>query len=229
VNDRRDADAEARRRMLEAIRAEAAATARWTGRSAFSEAVMAALAEVPRHRFVPEHLRAHAYDNAPLPIGGGQTISQPYIVALMTDLLDLAPGARVLEVGTGSGYQAAVLSRIAGEVYSVETLPDLARAAQARLAELGYANVFMKVGDGYHGWPEHAPYDAVMVTAAVPAVPEPLLAQLRPGGRMVLPVDVAAGQELILLEKAEDGGVRRRDILPVAFVPLTGSHGRERA
>jgi protein-L-isoaspartate(D-aspartate) O-methyltransferase len=186
---------------------------------------MAAMQRVPRHEFVGPDMRRHAYINGPLPIGHGQTISQPYIVALMTDLADLHTGSRVLEVGTGSGYQAAVLAELGVEVYSVEIIPALARQAAERLEVLGYTNIHARLGDGYHGWPEQAPFDAILVTAAAREVPGPLIDQLRPGGKLVIPVGHPDfGQELLLLQKAEDGSVSRYEILPVAFVPLTGKH-----
>ena len=183
--------------------------------------VLQAMREVPRHLFVDAAERDRAYDDTPLPIPGNQTISQPYIVALMTELLDLAPGERVLEIGTGSGYQSAVLSRLAKEVYSIEILPELARRASERLKQLGYANVTVKEGDGYGGWPERAPFDGVIVTAAPERIPQPLLDQLAPGGRRVIPVG-GFFQELKLFEKDANGRVSERAILPVRFVPMTG-------
>lgn len=184
-------------------------------------AVLRAMRTVPRDRFVPEALGASAYDDRPLPIGQGQTISQPYIVAYMTELLALKRGARVLEVGTGSGYQAAVLAEIAREVYTIEIIPDLGRAAAARLRALGYARVHGRIGDGYAGWPEAAPFDGILVTAAADSVPPPLIAQLRPGGRMVIPVGGQnAVQMLVLIEKSADGRTVSRAMLPVRFVPL---------
>ena len=182
--------------------------------------VLSAMQEVPRHLFVPEPLREQAYDDSPLPIGEGQTISQPYIVALMTSLLELRPGDRVLEIGTGSGYQAAVLSRLAKQVYSMEILPALAEQARHNLADAGCKNVNVRVGDGYKGWPEEAPFDAVIVTAAPEQVPQPLIDQLRVGGRMVIPVGNYF-QNLLLITKTAEG-VERRTILPVRFVPMTG-------
>jgi protein-L-isoaspartate(D-aspartate) O-methyltransferase len=208
--------------MLRDIESEIRYTRDLIGKDAFDPRVMAAMAEVPRHEFVPELERTCAYANGPLPIGHGQTISQPYIVALMTDLLGCSPGARVLEVGTGSGYQAAVLSRVVGRVYSVEIVPELARDAAARLARLGYDNVTTRLGDGYNGWPEEAPFDGVLVTAAAPTVPPPLVEQLREGARLVIPVGVPYGhQELLVVEKEADGSVTRQRVLGVAFVPLT--------
>jgi protein-L-isoaspartate(D-aspartate) O-methyltransferase len=183
--------------------------------------VLAAMQEVPRHLFVPESERAQAYEDHPLPIGAGQTISQPYIVALMTALLDLKPQARVLEIGTGSGYQAAVLSRLAGEVYTVEIVPQLAERARDTLTRLGYGNVHVRVGDGYRGWPEAAPFDGILLTAAPSAVPPPLLAQLKPGGRLVLPIG-GFDQDLVVMTKRADGSIQQDKVLPVRFVPMTG-------
>ncbi|MEJ5364100.1 MAG: protein-L-isoaspartate(D-aspartate) O-methyltransferase [Desulfosoma sp.] len=181
---------------------------------------------MPRHRFVPEKLVDAAYENRPLPIGYGQTISQPFIVALMTELLDLPENATVLEIGTGSGYQAAVLAEIARDVFTVEIIPELGRSAQARLQELGYGNVHVKIGDGYFGWDEHAPFDAIMVTAAAPHIPPPLVRQLKPGGTLVLPVGPPfLTQYLTVVQKARDGTLTTRQILPVAFVPLTTGRG----
>lgn len=209
--------------LLDEIRAEARATANYTGRAAFSERVMQALAEVPRDEFVPAELGHSAWANRPLPIGLGQTISQPYIVALMTDLIDPQPGDVVLEVGTGSGYQAAVLARLVKQVYSVECLPELAAGARARLARLGCDNVEVRCGDGRQGWPEHAPYDAILVAAAPQSVPEALVRQLRPGGTLVIPVGPHHGaQDLLRIHIDAEGGIERRSVLPVAFVPLVG-------
>ena len=189
---------------------------------AISPAVIAAMGRVERHEFVPEDLRARAYEDRPLPIGYGQTISQPYIVALMTDLLEPARGQRVLEVGTGSGYQAAVLAELGIEVYSIEIVPELGAQAAKRLRRLGYAKVTTRVGDGYDGWPEQGPFDALVVTAAASHVPPPLVKQLKPGGRMVIPVgEPFMVQRLVLVTKGTDGSVRTRQILPVRFVPLT--------
>ncbi|GIW72112.1 MAG: hypothetical protein KatS3mg102_1654 [Planctomycetota bacterium] len=184
--------------------------------------VLEAMRAVARHRFVPAELRAQAYEDRPLPIGHGQTISQPYIVAFMTEMLALQPGARALEVGTGSGYQAAVLAELAAEVVTIEIIGALAHSAAERLQRLGYRNVTVVHGDGYFGWPERAPYDAIVVTAAATHIPPPLLAQLRPGGRMAIPLgDTPWTQSLVLVRKAEDGTVTARDVLPVAFVPFT--------
>ncbi|MFP4615311.1 MAG: protein-L-isoaspartate(D-aspartate) O-methyltransferase [Thiohalorhabdus sp.] len=208
-------------RLLREIEEEFRATAGYTGRRRLSPMVREALAAVPRQEFVPPELREEAYGNVPLPIGHGQTISQPYIVALMTDLLDPAPAHRVLEVGTGCGYQAAVLAELVAQVYSVEVVPDLGEAAAARLRRLGYDNVSVRLGDGGQGWPEAAPFDGILVTAAADAIPEALVAQLAAGGRMVIPVDGPdAGQDLLLVTKGDDGAVRSEPVLPVAFVPL---------
>jgi protein-L-isoaspartate(D-aspartate) O-methyltransferase len=180
---------------------------------------------VPRHEFVPERLRRQAYANRPLPIGYGQTISQPYIVALMTDLVEPGADDRVLEIGTGSGYQAAVLATLVGEVYTIEIIEPLGLAARARLERLGYDNVEVRLGDGYYGWPERAPFDAIVVTAAASHVPPPLIQQLKPGGRMVIPVGSRfLVQQLVLVTKDADGRVTTRQLLPVRFVPLTGEH-----
>jgi protein-L-isoaspartate(D-aspartate) O-methyltransferase len=193
-----------------------------TGRAALSERVLAAMTKVPRHRFVPASSEQYAHDNRPLPIGHGQTISQPFIVALMTDLLDVKPGDRVLEVGTGCGYQAAVLSELAKAVYTIEIVAPLAQEAAARLKALGYDNVTTRTGDGYAGWPEQAPYDAIMVTAGALEIPPALIAQLKPGGKLVIPVGPQwSGQDLLLVEKDAGGKTTTRKMLGVRFVPLT--------
>ena len=186
--------------------------------------VLAALRSIPRHEFVPAGQRGHAYEDRPLPIGEGQTISQPYIVAAMTELLELDGSEKVLEVGTGSGYQAAVLGKLAREVYSIEIVPELARRAEADLRRLGYANVHVREGDGYRGWPEHAPFDAIIVTAAPGHVPEPLVEQLAKGGRMVLPLGDWF-QDLVLVTRGEQG-VRQERLFGVRFVPMTGEAER---
>ncbi|RMH17646.1 MAG: protein-L-isoaspartate(D-aspartate) O-methyltransferase [Acidobacteria bacterium] len=213
--------------MVDKIAAEVQATRRYVGKDHLDPRVMEAIARVPRHEFVPGAYRSRAYDNRPLAIGHGQTISQPYVVALMTDLLELEPGDVVLEVGTGSGYQAAVLAELARRVYTIEIVEPLAERARQTLARLGYDNVEVRIGDGYRGWPEHAPFDAIIVTAAPDHVPQPLIEQLAPGGRMVLPVGKPYDtQDLLLVEKSSDGEVTTRTIIPVAFVPLTGDHQR---
>jgi protein-L-isoaspartate(D-aspartate) O-methyltransferase len=214
-------DEKARQRLVSEIAREAAATARWTGRARFQPRVMAALAAVPRHRFVTERDRPVAYENRPLAIGHGQTISQPYIVAVMTDLLDLAATDRVLEIGTGSGYQTAVLARLAGQVYSIESVPALADQARRRLADLGCQPVHLRVGDGFRGWPEAAPFDAIIVTAAPTAIPAALAAQLAVGGRLVVPVGAAGDTQMLFrCVKAADGHLDTEAKLPVAFVPM---------
>jgi len=216
-----DDPAKLRARMVEDVAAMARETGRETGRSMFSARVMDALRRVERHRFVPSSFARDAYDNRPLPIGLGQTISQPYIVALSTDLLDLEPGHRVLEIGTGSGYQAAVLAELVGQVLTIEIVPALSEEAKARLAQLGYANVDVRIGDGHAGWPERAPFDRILVTAAAASIPEALVQQLAPGGRMVIPVESGvSGQQLVVLEKAADGSLTKRNALAVRFVPL---------
>jgi len=191
-------------------------------RGVTDEQVLAAMRKVPRHEFVPERWVDSAYDDGPLPIGYDQTISQPYIVALMTELLQLTPQSKVLEVGTGSGYQAAVLAEIAREVYSIEIIEPLAASAAERLKRLGYNKVQVKLGDGYLGWLEHAPFDAIIVTAGAAHVPPPLIEQLKPGGRMVIPIGEVPGQQsLLLVEKSATGKVTQQRVAPVAFVPLT--------
>jgi protein-L-isoaspartate(D-aspartate) O-methyltransferase len=220
VGDEAATHAHRRAEMLEVVQAHATAG---YAPAAISPAVIAAMGRVERHEFVPEALRAHAYEDRPLPIGYGQTISQPYIVALMTDLLEPAAGERVLEIGTGSGYQAAVLAELGLEVYSIEIVPELGDEAAARLERLGYGGIATRTGDGYFGWPERAPFDALVVTAAAGHVPPPLIAQLKPGGRMVIPVgEPYRVQRLVLITKAADGSLRSRQLLPVRFVPLTG-------
>lgn len=212
-------------RMMEAIRRDVRQTASYTGRKALSPRVLDAMSRVGRHHFVPESVEAFAYENRPLGIGRGQTISQPFIVALMTDLLDLEPDHRVLEIGTGSGYQAAVLGELVEEVHTIEIIPELASSAAQRLESLEYFNVHVHTGDGWYGRPDEAPFDGIMVTAVGEEVPPRLLDQLAPGGHMVLPLGPQhGGQMLTLVIKGRDGGIERRDILPVQFVPLTGDH-----
>ena len=217
--------AESRRGMLEAIADTTTRTAASTGVVAIDREVMAALDRVPRHEFVPPETAELAYENRPLPIGHGQTISQPYIVALMTHLLELAPHHRVLEIGTGSGYQAAVLAELVERVHTIEIVPPLARQATVRLPGLGYDNVEVRLGDGYYGWPDAAPFRAIIVTAAASHVPPPLVEQLAPDGVLVIPVGEAFSvQMLLLVRKHADGAVTVRQVLPVRFVPLTGGH-----
>ncbi len=207
--------------MLAEIDAMYAQTRSETGLASMSPAVRAALGKVDRHRLVPAVRAADAYRNSPLAIGSGQTISQPYIVALSSDLLGLKGGEMVLDVGTGSGYQAAVLAEIASQVFSIELIPSLAEEAKKRLEALGYGNIEIKIGDGYKGWPEKAPFDAIVVTAAAPRVPQALVDQLKPGGRMVIPVGGDGDiQHLKLITKRADGGYDEKKVLPVRFVPL---------
>jgi protein-L-isoaspartate(D-aspartate) O-methyltransferase len=214
--------ARVRAQLVREIAADARETAPYTGRARFSDAVMNAMGKVPRHLFVPPLQRAFAYDNRPLPIGYGQTISQPYIVALMSELLDLKPGERVLEIGTGSGYQAAVLAEMGAEVYTIEIVEPVGLAGAQALREAGYGAVKTRVGDGYAGWPEAAPFDAVIVTAAPPEIPAPLVAQLKTGGRIVVPVGAQhETQQLMVGIKRADGTLEQRRTIPVRFVPLT--------
>lgn len=209
--------------LLREIREEVWATRYLTGRPALDERVEEALRKVPRHAFVPPELQDGAYANHPLPIGFGQTISQPYIVALMTDLIDPGPEHVVLEIGTGSGYQAAILAQLVKQVYTIEIVPELAAQATERLRRLGYGNVEVRAGDGRLGWPRHAPFDAILVAAAPTRIPAALIDQLKPGGKLVVPVgEQHAGQDLLVLTKQANGSVERKSVLPVAFVPLTG-------
>ena len=202
-----------------------AALASETGDEALSEDVMRSLGTVERHKFVPARQQRFAYENRPLPIGHGQTISQPYIVALMTDLIEPDRDFVVLEIGTGSGYQAAILAKLVTHVYSIEIIEALAEEAETRLSSLGYSNVTTKLGDGYYGWEEHAPYDAIVVTAAASHVPPPLVRQLKPGGRMIIPIGGRfMTQQLLLLNKTDDDEIITRQIAAVRFVPLTGEH-----
>ena len=223
---RAEGDAAAERsRMVEAIVVLAREDAAATGKPALDARVMAAMQRVPRHRFVPADQERFAYENRPLPIGYGQTISQPYIVALMTDLMRLAPMHVVLEIGTGSGYQAAILAELARTVCSIEIVQQLADSAEKRLRQQGYTAVHTKVGDGYYGWEECGPFDSIIVTAAVSHVPPSLIRQLKAGGRIVIPVGAPfLTQQLLVVEKNADGAVVTRQILPVSFVPLTGTH-----
>ncbi len=216
------------KQMMRDIEMEVEYTRGFIGRNTLDKRVMEVMREVPRHAFVLPEMSESAYANGPLPIGHGQTISQPYIVALMTDLLEPQPDHIILEVGTGSGYQAAILSRLVRRVYSMEIIEVLLERAEKILRKQGCNNVVCRVGDGYYGWPEHAPYDGIIVTAAAPGIPQPLVDQLKPGGRLVIPVGPPFyHQDLKLVEKEKDGEINTRDVLAVAFVPLTGDRGRK--
>lgn len=213
--------------MIDAIRDDVRRTASYTGLETIDRTVLDAIRRVPRERYVPDQATRFAYMNRPLAIGHGQTISEPFIVALMTALVEARPEDRMLEIGTGSGYQAAVLAELVTTVYTVEIIDALAREAAQRLAAQGVDNVQIHVGDGWYGWPEHGPYDGILVTAVAPEIPPRLLEQLAPGRHLVLPVGPAnGGQMLVRVTKRADGGYDREDILPVQFVPLTGDHGR---
>ena len=212
----------ARAGMVQEIESQVGETQSYLGKDHLDPRVIAALEAVPRHKFVPADLQEMAYLNQPLPIGYDQTISQPYIVAVMTDLLGVFEGGRVLEVGTGSGYQAAVLGELCESVYSIEIIEPLGLETAELLGELGYTNVHVTTGDGYLGWPDEAPFDGIIVTAAAPEVPPPLLEQLRPGGRLIIPVNQGRwSQDLLVIAKDANGDISRREILPVRFVPLT--------
>lgn len=222
---------ERRQAMIAEIEAEVAGTSKWLGKRKLDPRVIAAMAKVPRHLFVPESYRAQAYENRPQPIGHGQTISQPYMVAIMTDLANIAPEHKVLEIGTGCGYQTAVLAELARSVYSIEVVPELARPAAVRLRDMGYPNIEVKCGDGALGWAAHAPFDAIVVTAAAwHRIPPPLIEQLAPGGILVIPVDrstraarypyIDQEQDLMVVSKDKEGRIAERNVLPVAFVPL---------
>ncbi|MGB5276256.1 MAG: protein-L-isoaspartate(D-aspartate) O-methyltransferase [Gammaproteobacteria bacterium] len=210
-------------RMIHDIEREVQYTRKMIGTNALSPGVMTAMSNTPRNEFVPKSYLDAAFDNGPLPIGHGQTISQPYIVALMTDMLELEADDVILEIGTGSGYQTAILSQLCKKVYTIEYVPALADAASARLKRLGYNNIEAMTGNGYEGWPEHAPYDGIIVTAAASHIPRPLVEQLKPGGRLVIPVGRPhLYQELTLVEKDENGEIHMKHVLGVAFVPLQG-------
>lgn len=220
-----DPYAEERAAMVELIAGDVRETSFYIDKQSLDPRVMATMGKVPRHKFVKDALWDIAYQNRPLPIGHGQTISQPYVVALMTDLLKPRAEHRALEVGTGSGYQAAILAELVKQVYTIEIIDELGETARERLRRLGYGNVEVRVGDGYYGWEQHGPYDIIVVTAAAGNIPPPLIEQLKPGGRMVIPVGSRfLVQQLVLLEKAADGSVTTRQIIPVMFVPLTGDH-----
>jgi protein-L-isoaspartate(D-aspartate) O-methyltransferase len=209
-----------RQQMITEIVTEAALTVGHTGRASFSERVMRVVGSMPRHEFVPVELQPYAYLNRPLPIGYEKTVSQPFIVALMTDLLAPEADDVVLEVGAGAGYQAAILAELVKRVYTVDIIEELARGAERRLKRLGYENVEVAIANGYYGFPEHAPYDRIMVTAASDLIPPPLLAQLKPGGRMVIPTGIPDKQTLVLVEKSATGSLSTREILPVRFSEL---------
>ncbi|HEX4571654.1 MAG TPA: protein-L-isoaspartate(D-aspartate) O-methyltransferase [Dongiaceae bacterium] len=213
-----------RAEMVDTIAVEARLVSPLIGRDRFDDRVMTTMATVPRHDFVPAELRELAYFNVPLPIGFGKTISQPFIVALMTELLELDEGDAVLEIGTGLGYQAAILSKLAGRVYTMEIIDELAQEARKRLHGLGYEHIEFKVGDGSRGWPEHAPYDKIIVAAAPETIPAMLVGQLKPGGRMVIPVGQHDEQHLCLLTKGHDDQIETKMVLQVRFTPLIRSH-----
>lgn len=206
--------------LISEIEAEAIATAPHTARPVFRADVLAALGRVARHEFVPVEFKAYAYLNRPLPIGFEKTVSQPYIVALMTDVLELTATDVVLEIGTGAGYQAAILAELARRVYTVDIIEELAHGADKRLKRLGYTNIEVRVANGYYGWAERGPYDKIIATAACDLVPPPLLAQLKPGGRMIMPTGIPDRQALTLVEKSAEGALSTRDLLPVRFSEL---------
>jgi protein-L-isoaspartate(D-aspartate) O-methyltransferase len=218
-----DVFAALRQHMLGEIAADTIYASARIGKAALDSRVMEVLGEVPRHEFVPVELQPYAYGNFPLPIGFEKTISQPFIVALMTDLLDLRSDDSVLEIGTGLGYQAAILAELAGKVYTIEIIDELAQQAAQRLSRQGYDNIELKVGNGYHGWPEYAPFDKVIVTAAPELIPPPLIWQLKEGGKMVIPAGLADSQQLLLVEKKRGGRVTIKEILPVRFSRLEGA------
>ena len=220
-----DPFAASRNHMIRLIEADVRETSRYLKRTELTDAVLRAMGEVPRHEFVPAHLSDRAYQNRPLPIGYGQTISQPYIVAIMSDLLDIKPGYKALEVGTGSGYQAAVLAALEARVWSIEIIEPLGDEARERLHRLGLGQIQLRIGDGYYGWPEQAPFDAIVVTAAASHIPPPLVQQLKVGGKMIIPVGSRFSiQELILITRINADEIVTRQVLPVRFVPLTGGH-----
>ena len=216
---------EARQHLVKIIEADVRVTSQYLNKQALDPRVMKAMGKVLRHKFVPTSEQRYAYHNRPLPIGYGQTISQPYIVAIMTDLLKPASDNKVLEIGTGSGYQAAILAELVEQVYSIEIIKPLGEQATRRLSRLGYDNVTTKIGDGYYGWQENAPFDSIVVTAVASHIPPPLIKQLKVGGHMVIPVGSRfLTQQLLLVTKKEGGKIATRQILPVRFVPLTGGH-----
>jgi protein-L-isoaspartate(D-aspartate) O-methyltransferase len=212
-----------RQRMIAEINDMVSYTQDHIGKPALDERVMAAMGKVLRHELVPDEVKSHAYINSAMPIGENQTISQPYIVALMTDLASIDGNSKVLEIGTGSGYQAAVLAELVDHVYTIEIIEALGKRAEKDLQRLGYENITVRIGDGYHGWPEHAPFDAILVTAAIERAPQALIDQLKPGGKMVIPLGRQhRTQTLTVIEKTPDGKIIYHEILPVGFVPLTG-------
>ncbi|HUH94257.1 MAG TPA: protein-L-isoaspartate(D-aspartate) O-methyltransferase [Casimicrobiaceae bacterium] len=215
-----------RQHMVAEITAETVFVTARIGKAALSERAMAAIAKVPRHEFVPAELQPYAYANVPLPIGCNKTISQPFIVALMTDMLDLQPQDSVLEVGTGLGYQAAVLAELAGQVYSIDIIEELLEQARTRLARQRYRNIEFKLGNGCYGWPEHAPFDKIIVTAAPDLIPGALLQQLKAGGRMIIPTGLADAQQLVLVEKDRQGATTTRELIPVRFSQLEGTEAQ---
>jgi protein-L-isoaspartate(D-aspartate) O-methyltransferase len=216
---------QARLGMVEEIVAHVRLTAEATGRQELAGRVATAMGKVPRHEFVPLELRGFAYVNSPLPIGYSKTISQPFINALMTDLLDVGPGHTVLEIGTGMGYQAALLAELAAKVFSVEIIEELGAEAKKRLGALGYKNIALRIGDGSRGWPQHAPFDRILVAAAPDLIPPALIGQLRPGGRMVLPAGIEEAQQLMIVDKDAAGRVSTREVLPVRFSALESYDG----
>ena len=212
-----------RQQMVADIQDMVSDTRNYIGKAALDNRVMAAMRKVLRHELVPDAIKPHAYINSAMPIGENQTISQPYIVALMTDLAAVDQNSKVLEIGTGSGYQAAVLAELVDHVYTIEIVEILGRRAEKDLQRLGYENITVRIGDGYHGWPEHAPFDAILVTAAIEHAPEALIDQLKPGGKMVIPLGRQhSAQTLTVIEKNPEGKISYHEILPVGFVPLTG-------
>jgi len=216
---------DSREQMIRLIEADVRHTSNYLKQSSLDTHVLDAMRKVPRHEFVPPPMIDKAYQNRPLPIGHGQTISQPYIVAIMTDLLDIEPDQRILEIGTGSAYQAAVLAEIGTRVWSIEIIPPLGQQAKTRLQRLGYNGVELRIGDGYYGWPGQADFDAIIVTAAANHIPPPLLKQLKAGGKMIIPVGSPyTTQQLILITRGENNEFVTRQVLPVRFVPLTGQH-----
>lgn len=215
---------QARQSMVELIELYVQLSSAQIDRDRLDPRVLAAMAEVPRHDFVPPELRHLAYEDSPIPIGCDKTVSQPFMVALMTDLLDVEPGAKVLEIGTGFGYHAAILAELAKAVFTVEIHEELARDGRARLEALGYGNIEFKIGDGAQGWPEHAPFDRILVTAAPGLLPAALIQQLRPGGRMVVPAGLPDDQQLLVVDKDADGRIETREVLRVVFAPLIHSH-----